>query len=298
MIDPIIFTIPLGSFQLHFRWYGVLIVFGIMVGAWLAEKEIKRRGGNPDWIWDGLLWILPAAIIGARLWYVLNDIFGGGKRFIDEPGRIIRITEGGLHIFGAIVFGLVTAYFFAKKNKIDILLMLDSAAPSLLLGQALARPANFINQELYGPPTDLPWGISILGDNRMAPWNNLDAFPEESTRFHPTFAYEMIWNIITASLILWLVRKYGDKAKPGTAFALWLILAGIGRALIETFRPDQPRIPGTLLSYSRLIAILMAVIGTIWLLVRYEILRLPFLEPGPETYRLPKKKNRKTKKST
>ncbi len=297
MIDPIIFSISLGSFSLDFRWYGVLIVLGIMTAAWLSEKEIARRGGNAEWIWDGLLWILPAAIIGARVWYVLNDIFGGGRAFIEQPGRIVRITEGGLHIFGALIFGLIAAYFFAKRNKIDLLLLLDSAAPALLLGQAIARPANFINQELYGPPTNLPWGIKILGQNRIAPWNDLSAFPEETTWFHPTFAYEMIWNLIAVGVILWLVRKFERKIKPGSAFALWLIFAGVGRALIETFRPDQPLIPGTGLSYSRLIAILMAVMGSLWLLIRYEVVRLPFLSPGPETYRLPKKKHWKTKKA-
>ncbi len=295
MIDPIIFSIDLGSFHLDFRWYGVLIIFGVMVGAWVAEKEIARRGGNSDTIWDGLLWVLPAAIIGARIWYVVNDILGGNSRFVDEPGRIIRITEGGLHIFGAIVFGLLAAYIFARKNQIDIFLMLDAAAPSLLIGQALARPANFINQELYGPPTELPWGISILGENRIPPWNDLEIFPEETTRFHPTFAYEMIWNLVTAGLLLWIVRRFNERVKPGTAFAGWLILAGIGRVIIENFRPDQPRIPGTALSYSSLVAGLMALAGLLWLLVRYEVIRIPFLSPGPESYRFPKKKHWKNR---
>jgi len=298
MIDPIIFTIELGSLKLDFHWYGVLVVVAIMVSAWIAEREIARRGGKSDWIWDGLLWVLPAAIIGSRAWYVLNDILGGGRTFLDEPIRIIKINEGGLHIFGAIVFGLLAAYIFAKRNDVDLFLLLDSAAPSLLIGQALARPANYINQELYGPPTDLPWGISILGQNRIAPWDDLELYPEATTRFHPAFAYEMLWNLIAAGLILWLVRKYKRVVRPGTAFALWLVLAGVGRALIEAFRPDQPRIPGTVLSYSRLVAIVMAIVGVIWLLVRYEIIRLPFLSPGPEAYRLPKKKHWKTKKTT
>ena len=156
MIDPIIFTLNLGKFQLVFRWYGVLIALGVIVAAWLTEKEITRRGGKPDVVWDALLWVLPTAVIGARLWYVVNDMLGGGRTFIDQPGRIIRITEGGLHIFGAVLFGLLTAYFYAKRHKVDMLLLLDSVAPSLLIGQAIARPANFINQELYGQPTDLP----------------------------------------------------------------------------------------------------------------------------------------------
>lgn len=290
MIDPIIFTIELGNFHLDFRWYGVLVVLGVMAGAWIAEKEMVRRGGKSEWVWDALLWVLPAAIIGARAWYVLTDILGGGRTFIASPGRIIRITEGGLHIYGAILFGGLAAYIFARRSKVDIWLLLDSVGPSLLIGQAVARPANFINQELYGPVTSLSWGLKINEANRIPPFNDMGTYPEDTTRFHPTFAYEMLWNFLAAGLILWLVRRYKDKIKPGTAFASWLALAGIGRVIIESFRPDQPRIPGTLLSYSRLIAGLMALAGLIWILIRYEILKVSFLSPGPETYQVPKNK--------
>ena len=296
MIDPIIFTLNLGRFELAFRWYGLLIALGVIAAAWVTEKDITRRGGNSEVVWDALLWVLPAAVIGARLWYVINDILGGSRTFIEEPGRIIRITEGGIHIFGAMLFGLVTAYFFAKRKKVDILLLLDSVAPALLIGQAVARPANFINQELYGPPTDLPWGISIDAFHRLAPWNNLDLYPEDSTRFHPAFAYEMIWNFMAAGLILWITRKFEDKIKPGAAFAGWLILAGVGRVIIEAFRPDQPRIGGTDMSWSRLIYAIMAVIGLIWLLIRYEIIKLPFLSPGPEKYKTPRKPKKSIRK--
>jgi len=295
MIDPVIFTIHLGKIELAFRWYGLLIATGVMVSAWLAEKEIVRRGGKSEFVWDALLWVLPAGIIGARVWYVLNDIFGGGRTFIDDPGRIIRITEGGLHIFGAVVFGLGAAYLFARRHKVDMLLLLDSVAPALLVGQAVSRPANFINQELYGPPTNLPWGIPIDGHHRLTPWSDLTLFPVETTRFHPTFAYEMVWNFLSAGLMLWLVRRYEDKIKPGAAFAGWLLLAGVGRVIIESFRPDQPRIPGTDLSWSRLIYAIMAVAGFVWLLVRYEVIRLPFISPGPQKYILPSKKWRKKK---
>jgi phosphatidylglycerol:prolipoprotein diacylglycerol transferase len=290
MIDPIIFSFDIGKLHLAFRWYGVLIAIGVLIAAWVTEKEIVRRGGISDYVWDALLWVLPAAVIGARLWYVLNDILGGGRTFIDNPGRVIRITEGGLHIFGAILFGLGTAYLYAKRQKVDMLLILDSVAPALLIGQAVARPANFINQELYGQPTDLPWGIPIDAQHRLPPWNDLNLYPEETTRFHPTFAYEMLWNFLAAGLILWMVRRYEDRLKPGTAFAGWLVLAGVGRVIIETFRPDQPRVPGTALSWSRLIYALMAIVGIIWLLIRYEVIKLSFIPPGPEKYKLPRKK--------
>lgn len=177
------------------------------------------------------------------------------------------ITQGGLHIYGALVLGLVAVYFYSKKHPLSMWMFLDSIAPALLIGQAAGRPANFINQELYGPPTDLPWGIPISEGHRLGSWRDMAAFPE-STRFHPTFAYEMVWNILTGSFILWLTRKYPEKFKPGAAFFLWMVFAGLGRFLIEAFRPDQPLIPGTSVSWSRLIAGLLAVAGGVLLAIR------------------------------
>jgi phosphatidylglycerol:prolipoprotein diacylglycerol transferase len=284
MIDPVIFTIRLGSIAFSVHWYAVFIIAAVLVGTWIAGREVHRRGGDPEHVWDGLTWALPAAVIGARLWFVVSDILGGGTHYVEDPLSILRIWEGGLHYFGALLFGGLVAYVFARKYKVDMWLILDSAAPSLLIGQGMARPANYINQELYGPPTDLPWGISIAAPNRIPPWNDLTRFPEETTRFHPTFAYEMIWNLMAGGLLLWIARRFSDKMKPGAVFAGWLFLAGVGRVLIESFRPDQPRLPGTDLSFSRLVAVLMTVVGAVWLLIRYEVIRLSFLSPGPASY--------------
>lgn len=284
MIDPVIFTIHLGQFTFSLHWYAVLAITGIVVGTWLAAYEVRRRGGNPSLVWDGLAWVAPAGIVGGRLYYVLNDILGGGTRYLENPISIINIPEGGMHYFGGLLLGALAAYLFVRHNKMDMWRIVDSVAPSLLIGQAIARPGNFINQELYGQPTDLPWGIPIDAVKRRPPWNDLALFPEETTRFHPAFAYEMIWNFAAGGLLLWLGRRFPKKMKPGAVFAAWLVLAGVGREIIEFFRPDQPRVPGTDISYSRIVAGLMIIAGTIWLLVRYEVIRLSFLSPGPESY--------------
>ena len=265
MIDPVIFTIKIGSLNLSVAWYGVLIVVGIIVGAWLTEREVRRRGGNPETVWDALLWILPAAIVGSRAWYVVNDILGGRTYYLENPIKIINTREGGLHIYGAVLAGALVAYLYARKNKVDLVMLLDSVAPALLIGQALARPANYINQELYGPPTTLPWGIPIDAVHRLGVWRNTIEFPVATTRFHPTFAYEIVWNLLAAALLLWVARRFADRIKPGAIFAGWLALEGLGRFLLEWFRPDQPRIPGTDISYSRVVAGLMAVAGAVWL---------------------------------
>jgi prolipoprotein diacylglyceryl transferase len=153
----------------------------------------------------------------------------------------------------------------------------------MLVGQAIGRIANFINQELYGPPTTFPWGIPISAEHRLPEFASLPA----STRFHPTFAYEMIWNILTASLLLWLARRYEKRLKPGTIFAGWLIAAGLGRAWLELFfRPDQPKIPGWGLSYSGLVSALMAIAGIVLLLVRYKKINLAFAQNWEEEYKV------------
>ena len=187
MIDPVIFSIKILGIELALRWYGLILMTAALIGAWIAAREMKRRGGNPDWIWDGLPVILVSGVVGARLWYVLNATMGGSRYFLDSPMKVFAIPEGGLHIFGAFLFGGLAAYFYARSKKINLLMLLDSAAPALLIGQALARPANFINQELYGPPTTLPWGIQIAAENRIAPFNNLGEYPLEINPLPPNF---------------------------------------------------------------------------------------------------------------
>jgi len=284
MIDPILFTIPGTNISIH--WYGLLMALGVFSAGWVTAIGVRRRGEDPDYVWDGLIWAIPAGIIGARLWYCANVTLGGSSYYLDNPVRIVRVWEGGLHFYGAVLFGGLAAYAYFRVHGLDFWLLLDAVAPALLIGQAVVRPANFINQELYGPPTDLPWGIRIDAVHRIPPWTDLTRFPVETTRFHPTFAYEMIWNILAAVLLLWAARRFAKKLKPGALFAGWLILEGVGRVWLEWFRPDQPRLAGTGISYSRIVAALMAVAGGIWLLIRYEVIQLPFLSPGPSSYAL------------
>ena len=283
MIDPTIFSFDLFGITFALRWYGVLIMTAVLVGTWIASREIRYRKGDPEFLWDALFWVLLAGIIGARLWYVGQSIVSGNRYFLDNPIQIINIPTGGLHFFGALLLGGLAAYLYARKSQVDLWMILDAVAPALLVGQALARPANFINQELYGQPTTLPWGLAIDAQHRIAPYNDLLRFPE-STRFHPTFAYEMVWNLLAAGLLLWVSRRYQKQLKPGMVFAGWMVLAGIGRFIIEFFRPDQPRIPGMPFTYSAVVSLLMALVGGLWLLARAGKLKLPLLSQGPEKY--------------
>jgi phosphatidylglycerol:prolipoprotein diacylglycerol transferase len=286
MIDPVIFSFKLFSLTLTLRWYGVLVMFGAVVGTWLAEREINRRGEKGETIWDALVWVLPAGIIGARLWYVVNAMLGGNTYYMENPIKILYIWEGGLHFFGGLLFGAIALLIYLRQQKMDPWLFLDAIAPAALIGQALARPANYINQELYGQPTNLPWGIPIQADHRLAQYADLSQFPVETTRFHPTFAYEMVLNILAGLFLLWYARQYKERMKPGAVFGAWLILAGIIRAFIELFRPDQPLIPGTALTYSMAFSLLMAVAGAVMLLVRYGKLQLAFAENWENEYQV------------
>jgi phosphatidylglycerol:prolipoprotein diacylglycerol transferase len=283
-MDPDIITINLGAFQLTLRWYGLIIAGAVFLGTIITERQIKQRGGRADFIWDAMLLVLPVAIVGSRAWYVINDIVGGGSRYIEDPLSILSIPSGGLHIYGALFFGGVVAFLYARRKNIDFWLILDSVAPALLIAQAVGRLGNYINQELYGPPTTLPWGIPIDAVHRIHPWNDLIMYPEATTRFHPTFAYQIIFNLAAAAFLIWLGRRYQDQLRPGAIFAIWLMLAGGGRFVLEWFRPDQPVIPGTVVSYSRIVAGLMFLAGLFILLIKYSVIRLSFISPGPANY--------------
>ena len=302
MIDPVIFSVNVFGLQLTLHWYGVLVMSGAVIAGLFAEKEVARRGEKGTHVWDAMVWVIPVGVIGARLWFVMNVTLGGNNYYMQNPSQILNIPQGGLHFFGGLLFGAIALFYYMRRYKLDPWLFLDAIAPVTLIGQAVARPANFINQELYGQPTTLPWGIPIDAAHRINGYTNLGLFPVDTTRFHPTFAYEMIWNFLAAGFLLWLGRRYADRIKPGTILGGWLVLAGVGRVFIEFFRPDQPKIAGTIISYSAVVSALMAVAGVILLLARFGKIKLgslafpeayqiaPELEPVPAQRTVTKKK--------
>lgn len=284
MIDPVIFSFKLFNLQIDLTWYGLIVMSSVLIGGWLAEREVRRRGENGEALIDAMVWAVVAGILGARLWYVLNATIGGNRSYIEDPVSIIRPPIAGLHIFGGLLFGAIVLIGYLKKNGYDSWLFLDAIAPVALIGQAIGRLGNFINQELYGPPTTLPWGISIPADHRLLQFADLAKYPVETTRFHPTFAYEMILNVLAYLFIIWYSRQNEEELKPGAIFSLWLIFAGFNRTFIEFFRPDQPRLGDTFITTSMLIAFLMGVAGVVMFLVRNGRLQLSFAEGWEEKY--------------
>jgi phosphatidylglycerol:prolipoprotein diacylglycerol transferase len=285
MIDPILFSIDLGFTQLTVRWYGILIVLGTLAAAYYASWYIKRKGQDPTIAWDMLIWVLISGIIGARLWYVIADIIGGNPRYLDDPVSIILINQGGLNILGGIVVAVVVGWYFAKQNQIDFWLLADAVGPGFLIGQAIGRWGNFINQELYGPPTTLPWGVQIEPQHRIPPWNDLTLYPFETTTFHPTFFYEMIWNLIFAGVLIYLIVKGGDKIRSGVIAGSALLASAVGRALLEIYlRPDQPSFFGLGVSTSFIISIIFALVGLFIILVKSGRIQVSFMESGTTEY--------------
>lgn len=267
-IDPVAFTIPIGD-GFPILWYGIIVTLGIAVGAFWAGQEIKKRGGNPDDFYNGLLIVIVSGFIFARGWYVLQEIIAGRGQEYNNLGAIINIRAGGLNILGGFVGATLVALWWARWRRLDFWMYADVAGPALLIAQAIGRWGNFINQELYGGPTDLPWGILIDASNRIAPYNDLVTYPPE-TRFHPTFLYESLWLFIGFLLLTLLNRRYRDKWRSGTLFGLFLIWWGGGRTWVELFRPDQPKFGDTVISYSMVFAFLLAIGGVLILLYRYD----------------------------
>jgi len=283
-MDPVALRVPLPflGWTLEFTWYGISIVIGVLAATFYATYEARRRGQNPEPIWDIFVLVVFVGIIGARLWYVITATLGGNPYYLQNPVQILNVRAGGLNIFGALLAGLVTIILFCRAKGLNFWMYLDFVAPGVLLGQGLARWGNYVNQELYGPPTTLPWGIPIDAQHRIPPYDDLTRFPL-STRFHPTFLYETIYDLLAFGLLMYLLRRLGERWKVGSVFGAYLILHGIGRFIIEFFRPDQPRIPGTDFSYSRLLSVLFVIGGAVvlyWRQQRADPSPAPAAPPG------------------
>lgn len=228
---------------LTIRYYGIILMLGAVAGSWLATCEARRREENPNIIWDSLTWILIGGILGARLWHILTpppSMVEQGittNYYFTHPLDAIAIWRGGLGIPGAVIGGVLALYLFSRKQGLHFSTWLDIGAPGLALGQAIGRWGNFVNQELYGLPTDLPWAINI------DPPYRLPEFADHAT-YHPLFLYESLWNLANAFLLLWIGKQFGDKLKPGSTFQIYLIVYPMGRFLLEFLRLDSAQVAG------------------------------------------------------
>ncbi|MCW2806325.1 MAG: lgt [Marmoricola sp.] len=212
------------------RAYALAIILGVVVAVWTGEKRWVARGGRAGQVGDIALWAVPAGLIGARAYHVATDhdlYFGQGG----DPVAALEIWHGGLGIWGAIAGGLLGAWLYCRRHGILLRPLADALAPSLLLAQAVGRFGNYFNQELYGRPTDLPWGLEI----DPSKWPAGMTFAP-GTVFHPTFLYEALWNLVGAGLLVYLDRRF--RLGYGRVFALYVMIYTSGRGWIELLRID------------------------------------------------------------
>jgi phosphatidylglycerol:prolipoprotein diacylglycerol transferase len=249
-------------------WYGVLIVTSAVIGASVAAIEAKRRGLDPEEVWNGLIVALILGVIGARLYHVFSSPAGGSVGWDYYRQNLLAIfntREGGLGIYGAIVGGVLGVLLYCWFRKLNPLEWLDVGAPGLALAQVVGRWGNLINQELYGPPTDLPWGITISAANRITPYNDLTRY-SLTTRFHPVFLYESLWSLLGFALLMWMGRRFKTRLRKGDIFLLYLAWYPLGRFFIEFLRPDAWILgPLAAAQVFALIAIALAFLGIVYL---------------------------------
>jgi len=236
--SPDVSYIDLGPLRIHF--YALFIIAGIVLATLITNHRLTKRGAEPWVVIDIAILAVPIAIIGARIFHVAthpNFYFGEGKNTWNpfEPGSVWAIWEGGIAIFGALIGGAIGAWLGCKWTGIRFWSFADALAPGLLLAQAMGRFGNWFNHELYGLPTDLPWGLEIESDNA--------AFPPglaEGTLFHPTFLYEVVWNLLGVLFLLWIGRRL--RLQWGKLFAVYLIWYSAGRVVWESIRIDPSEI--------------------------------------------------------
>lgn len=252
VIDPIAFQ--LGPLQV--RWYGIIIAAAIYLAATLADREATKKGFRKDFIIDLVFWAIPIAFVGARLYYVIFE----WRSYIGNPIDIIKIWEGGIAIYGGLIAGAATTYWFCKREGVSLILLLDILAPVVLLAQAIGRWGNFTNQEAHGAEV-----TRQFLENLHLPTFIIDQMNINGVYYHPTFLYESLWSLIGVCLLLWLRRK--APVRVGEIAASYLIWYGCGRFVVEGMRTDSLWLFGVI-RISQLLSVVLVVAAIVFIIWR------------------------------
>ncbi len=256
----------IGPLFIHF--YGVLIMLGALAAAWMAMREAQRRGENPEVVWDVLAWVLILGIIGARIWHILTppqSMVDQGittHYYLTHPLDMLAIWNGGLGIPGAVIGGAIALYWYVRRHHLNFATWTDIIAPGLALAQAIGRWGNFLNQELYGAPSNLPWAIYIDPAHRLPGFQNV-------AYYQPLFLYESIWDLLNMGFLLWLGRRYSKKLKAGDLFLTYLIIYPVGRFFLEFLRLDTSLVGG--LDVNQTLMGAVAILAALALFLRHRI---------------------------
>lgn len=230
--SPDVSYIEIGPLRIYF--YALFILTGILLAMLLTESRLKARGVEAGVALDVSFWAIPFGILGGRFFHVIthpNDYFYEGADLLAP----FRIWEGGLAIYGALMFGALGAYIGSRRSGIKFTSYLDAVAPGILLAQAIGRWGNYFNNELFGQPTNLPWGLEISSTNPAYP-----AGLPDGVLFHPTFLYESIWSLVGVALLLAADKKF--NLRWGRMIGLYLVYYSVGRIWVEAIRIDPSEI--------------------------------------------------------
>jgi prolipoprotein diacylglyceryl transferase len=211
---------------LRLRVYGLLIALGVFAAVWLADRRWRARGGEAGTISAIAVWGVPGGLIGARIYHIVTDY----QLYTHDPLKALRIWEGGLGIWGGVAGGVFAGGIYIRRHHLDMAALLDCVAPALPLAQAIGRWGNYFNQELFGRPTKLPWGVKIDLANRPAHYQNF-------ATFHPTFLYESLWDLAVVGLVLLVGRRV--RLRKGYLFTVYVALYTLGRFFTEYLRIDN-----------------------------------------------------------
>ncbi|NNC10563.1 prolipoprotein diacylglyceryl transferase [Planctomonas sp. JC2975] len=272
-------SIPIDLFGLHWdiKTYALIILVGIIVATLWTSRRLTKRGGEPGVVIDFLIWAVVLGLLGARLYHVFthpDDYFYPGA----NPWRIFFIWEGGNAIFGSLIGGGIGAWIASRQTGVRFLSFADALAPGLLLAQAIGRLGNYVNHELYGLPTDLPWGLQIESTNTAFPTGLPDG-----TLFQPLFLYEIIWNVVGVLVLIALEKRF--QWRWGKMFAGYLMWYGLGRSYLESIRIDPSEYSFLGIPFNVWAAILAFVLGIVLFIVqsrRHPGLELSVYRPGRE----------------
>jgi phosphatidylglycerol:prolipoprotein diacylglycerol transferase len=239
---------------------------GIFAAALLIAYRAKRAGQDPDHLWNGLIWVVLAGVVGARIYHVLTPSPSTGlsvAEYIKDPINFIAIWRPGLGVPGALIGGGLAAFFYARKAGMDFWVWADLIVPGVALGQAIGRWGNFFNQELYGKPTDLPWAVTIRPENRVPGY-------EEYSHFHPMFLYEMLMNLAILGGLMWIERRFQERLRTGDLFGLYFVLYFTGRFFLEFLKLDAPEF-GSGFTIAQALAVVVVIAGLVFLYARHRL---------------------------
>ena len=268
--DPIAFQI--GSFPIH--WYGICYALGLVAVYLVLVREARRRGEDPDYVGNGMVVVAIAALIGGRLYHLIDQWALYAPDPITAILPIVRQADGsyafagfsGLGVPGGIITGTIAAWYLTRRWKADFWTWADIVAPALFIMQEVGRFGNFFNQELYGPPTSLPWGIAIDCAHRVAAYP-CELFPLATTHFQPLFLYESLSGLIGAATLLWLARRRTARLVPGDLLLIFFVWYGTTRFVLEFMRTGNWTFFG--IPTAQIVTIAFVLVGLVGLWYRH-----------------------------